>query len=202
MGLSDLTVQVIIFRLLALLVIAPVHGLVLAGSAALLGDKGPGYDGRLSILPTGHLDLVGTIGMVVFGLGWAKPVDIDAGQLRGGRIGILAVILAGALGLLALAVIFAALVLPAVTTLSHTAALTTAAFLRAASSLSIWVALFSLVPVPPLAGGMLLGACGIRIPRQAEWVVVALLLAAVATGVARDLLGPAHGILEAIILEG
>lgn len=202
MGLPDLTVQLLVFRILALLVIAPVHGVCIAGAAVLLGDKGPKYDGRLSVVPSGHIDLVGAIALVVFGLGWAKPVAVDAGEFRTGPLGSVLVILSGFAGLIALAVLLAALIAPVLTTLSHTAALSTAAFLRACSSLSIWVALLSLVPLPPLAGGMLLAAFGVRVPRQAEWVVVAALFVAVATGVAREFLAPAHDVLAAAVLGG
>lgn len=202
MGLPDLTLQLIAFRVLALLMIVVVHGVIVAGTAVLLGDKGPSYDGRLTIAPAGHIDLAGAIGLVIFGLGWPKPVAIEAGQFRIGRAGILVVILAGFLGLLLLAALLSALVLPALTSLPHTAALTTAAFLRVASRLSIWVALLGLVPIPPLAGGMILGALGIRVSRQATWILAAFLLLAVATGLARRLLGPAYAVLAPIILGG
>jgi hypothetical protein len=200
MGLTDLTVQAIIFRILALLMIAGVQGAVVAAAAVLLGDRGPRYDGRLTVMPTRHIDPLGAASMILWGYGWARPVAIDAGQFRVGRVGVLLVVLAGFVALLLLAAILAALVLPALTTLPHAAALTTAAFLRVASSLSIWFALLSLVPVPPLTGGLLLGAFGIRISRQARWVLTAALVVAVATGFVRQLLGPAHAVLASIIL--
>jgi Zn-dependent protease len=200
MGPSDLTLQLLAFRVLALLIIAGVQGGVVAGAAVLLGDRGPKYDGRLTIMPAGHIDLVGAISLVIFGLGWAKPMAVDARQLRIGRIGIVVVILAGFSGLLVTAAVLNALILPALATLPHTAGLTTAAFLRAASSLGIWFALLGLVPIPPLTGGLILDAFGIRVPPQARWVLVAGLLVAVATGVARRLLGPAHAVLASVIL--
>ena len=92
-----------------------------------------------------------------------------------------------------LAALLDALALPALTTLPLTAGLATAAFLRAASSLSIWFALLGLVPIPPLTGGLLLEAFGIRVSRRVQWILAAVLLVAVATGVVRQLLGPAHG---------
>jgi len=141
MWLSELTLQSIAFRVLALLIIAGVHGGIVAGAAVFLGDKGPKYDGRLTIVPASHIDLVGAISLIIFGLGWAKPMAVDAGQFRIGRFGIIVVILAGFVGLIVTAALLDALILPALTTLPHTAALTTAAFLRAASSLSIWFAL-------------------------------------------------------------
>ena len=86
------------------------------------------------------------------------------------------------------------------TTLPLTAGLTTAAFLRAASSLSIWFALLGLIPIPPLTGGLLLDAFGIRVSRQAQWILAAVLLVAVATGLVRQLLGPAYAVLASVIL--
>ena len=50
MWLSEITLQSIAFRVLALLIIAGIHGGIVAGAAVLLGDKGPKYDGRLTIL--------------------------------------------------------------------------------------------------------------------------------------------------------
>lgn len=202
MQLPDLTLQLIAFRVLALLIIAAVHGGIVAGAAVFLGDKGPKYDGRLTLMPASHVDLVGATSLVVFGLGWAKPMAIDAQQFRIGKIGIVVVILAGFFGLLVTAAFLAALILPALTTLPYTAGLTTAAFLRAASSLSIWFALFGLIPIPPLTGGLLLNVFGIRVSRQARWIVAAVLLLAIATGVIRQILGPAHAALASVILGG
>lgn len=202
MGLSELTLQSIGFRVLALLIIVGIQGGILSAAAVLLGDKGPKYDGRLTIVPASHIDLVGAVSLIIFGLGWAKPMAIDARHFRIGRIGMVVVILAGFIGLLVTAALLDALILPALTTLPHTAALTTAAFLMAASSLSIWFAVLSLVPAPPLTGGLLLNAFGIRASRQAQWILAAVLLVAVATGVVHQLLGPVHAVLASVILGG
>jgi len=202
MRFSEITLQLLAFRGLALLIIAGVHGAALAGVAVLLGDRGPKYDGRLTLSPGGHLDPVGSVATLLFGLGWTKPVAVEAQRLRFGRVGIVLVVLAGFVALMALAAVFNVLVRPALTTLPHTAALATAAFLRAASSLSVWFALLSLIPLPPLAGGMVLQAFGIRIPPTAQWLLVALLFVAVATGVARDWLGPGFRWLAGIVIGG
>jgi hypothetical protein len=202
MGLPDLnlTVQLIAFRVLALLIIAGVQGGIVAGAAVLLGDKGPKFDGRLTVVPASHIDPLGAISLILFGFGWARPVAIDSRQFRIGRVGIVAIILAGFVGLLVTAVVLVALTLPALTGLPHTAALTAAAFLRSASNLSIWFALLSLVPIPPLTGGLLFDAFGIRVSRRVQWMLAALLLVAVATGLVRHLLGPAHAALASVIL--
>ncbi len=200
MWLSEITLQSIGFRVLTLLIVAGIHGAIVAGVAVFLGDKGPKYDGRLTLNPASHIDLVGACSMIFFAIGWTKPMVVDAGQLRTGRMGILAVILASFIGLLATAALLNALILPALTMLEYSAGLTAAAFLRAASSLTIWFALLSLIPIPPLTGGLLLGAFGIRPSQQAKWILTALLLVAVATGVVRQLLGPAHAAIASVIL--
>lgn len=200
MGLPDPSLQSIGFRLAALFIIVGVHGGAVAAAAVLLGDKGPRYDGRLTPVPTRHIDLVGSICMLVFGLGWSKQVEVECDQLRGGRYGVGGVILAGFISLLVAAALLNALVLPALTGLSHTAGLTMAAFLRAASDMSIWVALLSLVPMPPLTGGLLVRSLGIPVSREMKWVLVALLLVAMATGMLNAALRPAHDLLVWIIL--
>ncbi len=196
----NLTLQLIGFRVLGLLIIAGVQGAAIAGAAVFLGDKGPKYDGRLTVSPAGHIDLVGAISLVVFGLGWTKPVDVDARQFRIGRVSALVVVAAGFVALVITAALLAALILPALTVLPHTAALTTAAFLRFATDLCVWIALFSLIPIPPLTGGMLLEAAGVRVPRQAKVILAALLLVAVAMGVVRQFLAPAHAVLATAII--
>ena len=156
MWLTDLTLQTIGFRVLALLIIIGIQGGILAGTAVLLGDKGPKYDGRLTIVPFRHIDFVGAISLVIFGLGWAKPMDIDSQQFRIRSFGIVVTILIGFIGLLVTATLLNELVLTALTTLPFTAGIATAEFLRTASSLTVWFALLNLIPIPPLAGGCLL----------------------------------------------
>lgn len=201
MGL-DLTLQLIAFRALALLIVVGVHGVAIAGAAVLLGDKGPKYDGRLTILPTRHLDLVGGISLVLFGLGWPKPMAVDAQEFRIGRAGILLVILAGFAALLLTAALLDALVAPALTTLPDSAALTASAFLREAVAVALWFALLSLVPIPPLTGGLLLTAFGVRISREAKWILTILLLAAVAFDVVSKLLDPIYAVLARVVSGG
>ena len=199
MWLTDLTLQSIGFRVLTLLIIVGIQGGILAGTAVLLGDKGPKYDGRLTIVPFSHIDFAGAISLIIFGLGWAKPMDIDSQQFRVSSVGIIATILAGFIGLLVTATLLNELVIPALTTLPFTVGITTAEFLRGASSLTIWFALLSLIPIPPLTGGLLISTIGIRVPKKTQWIITATLLVAVATGVAHQLLDPAYSVLASLI---
>ncbi len=199
MWLTDLTLQMIGFHILALLIIIGIQGVILAGTAVLLGDKGPKYDGRLTIVPFRHIDFVGAISLVIFGLGWAKPMDIDSKQFRIRNFGIVTTILIGFAGLLVTAMLLNELVLTALTTLPFTVGIATAEFLRTASSLTVWFALLSLIPIPPLTGGLLISMIGIRVPQKTQWILTVILFLSVATGVAHQLLDPAYSVLESLI---
>lgn len=200
MGPSDVSLQMVGFRVVTLLLLAGLHGGLVAGAAVLLDDEGPKHDGRLTFVPTNHVDLVGAFSLIVFGLGWSKQVAVDVREMPAGRIGIVIVILTGFIGLLVAAATLDALVRPALTMLPYTAGLTTATFLHAAASLTIWFALLSLIPVPPLTGGLILNAYGIRVPQRLQWILTAALVAAVAFGVCHRLLGPAHAFLARVIV--
>lgn len=86
------------------------HEAAHAGMAALLGDSTPVSKGRLSLNPLRQMSAIGTIVAIVHclsvqpaGLGWGKPMDIDARRLRvGPNFGLILVALAGPLLNLAL----------------------------------------------------------------------------------------------------
>jgi Zn-dependent protease len=198
----DLTPQQLILRFCALLFVAAVHGLAVAGTALALGDAGPRHDGRLSLNPFAHLDILGGISAVLFSVGWIKPVAIDPAQLRPGRIGLVLVVVVAAavtlLGALALRLI-RPLLLPV---LPDTASALAFALIETTIQLSVWFALINLLPLPCLTGGHLLAA--IAPPwRVAFWrsrTVVAVLLALLAaTGWITGLLAPAYQMLAGMI---
>ncbi len=61
MGLTDYSLQQLVLRLLAMVFVAAVHGVAVAGAAVAMGDPGPRYDGRLTPNPLRHLDMLGTL---------------------------------------------------------------------------------------------------------------------------------------------
>ncbi len=79
MTLDPLT---LISRLLILMFAFPVHEFAHAWVADRLGDPQPRLDGRLSLSPAVHLDLLGSIILLVSGFGWARPVWISPHILR------------------------------------------------------------------------------------------------------------------------
>ena len=98
MWLSDLTLQLIGFRVLTLLFIVGVQGGILATVVVFLGDKGPKYDNRLTIIPFRHIDFVGAISLIFFGLGWAKPMASDSQFFRFSRVGSIVTLVTGFVG--------------------------------------------------------------------------------------------------------
>ncbi len=91
-------------RVLILLIAFPIHELAHAYTAYRLGDPTPKYDGRLTLNPFKHLDVFGSILILMAGLGWAKPVRFNPYGLRTDpRTGAMIVAIAGPLSNLALA---------------------------------------------------------------------------------------------------
>lgn len=196
----DLTLQLVVMRFLAGLIIATVQGLTIAGVAVLLGDKGPRYDGRLTPVPTTHVDLLGLGTLMLTGFGLSKAVDIDPAQLRFGRWGLVIAALAGSVALLVVGWLILHLVIPLLTVLPYTSGVTAAAFVRSTAQLCVWMALFTLLPVPPLAGAHFLAALGIRLPPAAGIVIGCILLALSILGVTRTVLTPAYDIVAPLVL--
>ncbi len=148
--------QPLAFVLLAvsLIVALVLHEYAHALTASLQGDRLPKAQGRLSLNPARHLDPLGTIAIFLVGFGWAKPVQFRPEALRSRRFGAALVALAGPLMNLLLGFL-GALVYVA---LAEAAALNASVedFLSVFVSINVLLAVFNLVPLPPLDGSRLL----------------------------------------------
>lgn len=155
-----LIIAELIVLVLLLLIAFPVHELAHALTARWLGDDTAERLGRITLNPLKHLDPMGTILFVLTGFGWAKPVPVNIYRLNGNyRTSFAIVALAGPISNLILAAIFAILYRILVPALGDTDAGQVMAFaLRTAVSLNIVLALFNLIPIPPLDGSRLLTA--------------------------------------------
>ncbi len=67
----------LIVRAIVFIITIPVHEAAHAWVADRLGDPTARYRGRLTLNPAAHFDLMGCISMLLFGIGWAKPVPIN-----------------------------------------------------------------------------------------------------------------------------
>ena len=81
--------------LLGLVVGITVHEASHATSAYLLGDDTAYRDGRVTLNPLSHLDVMGSLMLLMAGFGWGKPTPVVPSKLRGGVFGAVAVALAG-----------------------------------------------------------------------------------------------------------
>jgi Zn-dependent protease len=134
------------------------------GYAALaLGDPTAKYQGRLTLNPISHIDPVGSILVPLLGyfaggfiIGWAKPVPFNPYNLRNAKWGEALVAIAGPLSNISLAVVFGLFM-----RLASGQAFMTPAFLSLASfvvMINITLAIFNLIPIPPLDGSKILFA--------------------------------------------
>lgn len=76
MILSGLSLIMIIASIPALIIAAAGHEYAHAKAADLLGDPTPRMMGRLTMNPFVHLDLIGSLALIIGGFGWAKPVVV------------------------------------------------------------------------------------------------------------------------------
>jgi Zn-dependent protease len=200
--LTDYTLQQLVLRLLAMVFIAGVHGIAVAGTACALGDPGPRYDGRLTPNPLSHLDVLGTLAGV-FSAGWIRPIAIDPAELRTGRLGLLLIVLAGAAATLASVVVLRFARPYLLPLLPDTTSALAFAFIETIGELSLWFALVNVLPLPPMTGGHLLVAIAPqwrdRWRRSQPYAAVLLAVLAVA-GVFTRLLGPVYAVLAEPVL--
>lgn len=85
----------LIISIPGLLLAVSMHECAHGYAAYFMGDPTAKYNGRLSLNPLRHLDLVGTLCMLLFRFGWAKPVPIDSRYFKNRKLGIILVSLAG-----------------------------------------------------------------------------------------------------------
>ena len=95
MILSGLSLIMIIASIPALIIAAVGHEYAHAKAADLLGDPTPRMMGRLTMNPFVHLDLVGSLALIIGGFGWAKPVIVNPTNFKDPRTDDMIVSIAG-----------------------------------------------------------------------------------------------------------
>lgn len=128
-----------------------------------LGDPTPKYEGRLSLNPINHLDPIGTLALIFFHFGWAKPVMVNPQYYKNKKLGMVEVALAGpimnffiaflSLLLYGLLYKYSQYIIMPVFLYKYILTL-----LYVTTSINLGLGVFNLIPVPPLDGSKVLNA--------------------------------------------
>ncbi|MBQ9484336.1 MAG: site-2 protease family protein [Ruminiclostridium sp.] len=152
-----ITIVLSAFSILVMLfVVFPVHECSHALMAKALGDDTAERQGRITLNPFAHLDILGTIGIVLFRVGWAKPVPVNTARCRKVKSQKTAMALTAAAG--PLANVVSALVFMIIEKiLMVTCPMTTTLYyiltaLEMIIELDLFNGVFNLLPIPPFDG--------------------------------------------------
>lgn len=156
--------SIIIYILSSLAVIfltLPVHEFAHGFAATKLGDPTPRYQGRMTLNPFAHIDWIGAACILLFGFGWAKPVQVNSNNFRNPKRDMAITAFAGPLSNLIVA--FAALLINNILKLIALNTLISAFyyigfFFYYIALINVSLAVFNLIPIPPLDGSRLLSA--------------------------------------------
>ncbi len=155
----NLSPSVLVSRIVTLLIALTIHEFSHAFVADRFGDDTPRNAGRLTLNPFRHLDLIGSLMLILIGFGWAKPVPVNPWKLRAhSRSALMWVSLAGPGSNFLMAAMAAVLLrtglVPSTTITSFLPAPTT--FLLTFIVINLVLMLFNLIPVAPLDGEKIL----------------------------------------------
>ncbi len=157
----DIATDELICRVLTLVIAFTVHEFAHAWVADYLGDYTAKAAGRLTLNPLVHLDIFGSLLLIVAGFGWARAVPINPDLLKQrSRYGVLWVSLAGPLSNLVLAALSGFILRLGLVELAMPTGMlpTLGEFLYVFCYINIILAVFNLIPLPPLDGEKILSS--------------------------------------------
>ena len=145
-------------RLFVVFCTMPIHEYAHALIATKLGDQTPRLAGRLTLNPMAHISPMGAIMIFLFGFGYAKPVSVNPRNFKDSKKGMALTAIAGPISNLIMGFIFIVLAV-VYANLSHAETILYNAifsFLLFAGTINVNLAVFNLLPIPPLDGSRIL----------------------------------------------
>ena len=200
-GFSDIVIY-IISCLVVIFLTLPIHEFAHGFAAVKLGDNTPRWQGRLTLNPFAHIDYIGSLFILLFGFGWAKPVQVNQRNFRNPKVDMAITAFAGPISNLIMA--FLACFLYCLVwflcfefEFYSDIILYVAGFLSFVAQINVSLAVFNLIPIPPLDGSRLLA---VLLPDRYYYklmqyeqyffiVIIALMSSGTASGVLSDITG-------------
>ncbi len=150
------TIYLLVIRLIVALIALPIHECAHGYAAYRMGDYTAERQGRLTLNPLAHFDPIGTLAIILFGFGWAKPVPINPLNFENPKKGMMLSSLAGPMSNICLAflsmVLYKLSYIPLYLGFTGAFLSTVQTFLLYMITINITLGVFNLIPIPPLDG--------------------------------------------------